>query len=200
MDWPEAVMLAQRGRGMMVDKYRDVPNTSKKAAAEGFNVGYKEPGKSYWELNNDLISEAYARLLGVRENAIDKGRHHDGTVIDVSAAPYNAPKTGDGTAEVQQAIDDLPAEGGTLVFPHMVDTSDTLNATNRRNIRWVAKHGHNSGQGTHDFTETGGIQPLTHGKPAMTRAGVIAFISATDSGLTSRETAINHPKRRISAF
>lgn len=82
----------------MANPTRDIPNTSKKAAAEGYDIGFEggpQPGEpSYWELNNDLIAEAYSRL-GPLEGA---------------SGVYAAP------GDVQSKIDEVAANpgGGTV--------------------------------------------------------------------------------------
>lgn len=74
----------------MANPTRDIPNTTRDAAAEGYNIGFESgprPGaKSYWELNNDLIAEAYERIGALERNAETASRGDVQATIDAVAS------------------------------------------------------------------------------------------------------------------
>lgn len=84
-----------------------------------------------------------AFLDGADANSIDTDEaaiksQFGGTVLNVAeygAPSYWADSASDGTAEVQAAINDLGAHGGTLVFPYPVRVTSTIDATNMSRLR-----------------------------------------------------------------
>jgi len=110
----------------------------------------------------------------VNNEQTDAGQRNAGTVIDVSASPYNAPKApnGDATTAVQDAINDLPAEGGTLVFPYLVKVTSTIDATDTVGIEWTTPQGHRGQVATAGISaDQGGIRFDTGGSVGLDLVG-----------------------------
>lgn len=139
---------------------------------DGYDEGYLNPAPSWNELYR-MAFEATNDELKAANPPLETS-----AFINVAKPPYNAPENGNGdaTAAIQQAIDDLPANGGTLFFPYMCRTTSTLDATNRRNIRWTTPFGKNLQEAIHRNHETGGIVPRTFGAPAIDATGSYDFI------------------------
>lgn len=182
----------------MTNNTVNIPNTDKEAAASGYDIGYGTPTPDWQELNVGLFTEAYERI-GALETTSESTRtladHYSSAVINVAEPPYNAPEdpNGNATDAVQRAIDDLPAEGGTLVFPYMVKVTDTLDATNRGNIRWFAPYTNNAGSAVRDNLDTGGIMARTiDNKPIIDTTGSYTFLF---DGINIRTPSVDTPNK-----
>lgn len=101
----------------MTDETLDVPNTAKRMAAEGYNIGFangpQPDAPSYWELNNDLLREAFVRLNTVQENSIGKNRYSENSSFRQGTLVYYDPRDRGPYTDGQDALADVP-DGGTL--------------------------------------------------------------------------------------
>lgn len=124
--------------------------------------------------NLDLQGDGAIRNAdSVDSQSASIGKGSADTAIDVSAPPYNAPKLGNGdaTTAIQNAIDDLPSDGGTLVFPYLCLVTSTLDATETKDIKWQStKRGQKQSSST-AREAGGGIWAETGGSPVIDAAG-----------------------------
>jgi hypothetical protein len=108
----------------VTDETRDIPNTSRVAAAEGYNIGYASPKKSYWELNNDLLVEAYERIGALEANSGSTSAEGvqaslDGQVVPVGEGldVTDAVAVDSSSNPFNEAGDKLPTSGGAIILP-----------------------------------------------------------------------------------
>lgn len=101
----------------MTDETTDIPNTSLRAAVEGYSVGFKNGPRpqepSYWELNNKLIREAFVRLNNVHETTIDKHEYSRNGSFRQGTTVYYDPRDSGPYTDGADALADVP-DGGTF--------------------------------------------------------------------------------------